>query len=263
MNMNQTQLKQSEWFEQWSLLEDNELFLFQEWISPLRLEDFKGKEVLEGGCGGGQHTSFVAPHAKEILAVDLNTVQIARERTRKFQNVTFLEADLATMNLEKQFDIVFSIGVIHHTDSPDKTFANLKRFVKPGGKIVIWVYSKEGNWLVDNVVEPIRKAFLVHLSRKALLGISGIITALLYLPVYSVYLLPLKFLPYFEYFANFRRLSFYRNTLNVFDKLNAPQVDFISKERIQSWFAEDFTNVDIHPYKGVSWTGIGTKRASN
>ena len=68
------QVKQSEWHEQWSMLQDDELFLFQDWISPLTLEDFKGKEILEGGCGGGQHTSFVAPHAARIVATDLNTV---------------------------------------------------------------------------------------------------------------------------------------------------------------------------------------------
>ncbi len=254
------QQKQSEWTEQWTLVQDNELFLFKDWIYPNRLEDFTGKEVLECGCGGGQHTSFVAPIAKSVTAVDLNTTEIAKERNKEFSNVEFVESDIASMNLGKTFDIVFSIGVVHHTDNPDKTFNNLKKHVKQGGRLIVWVYSAEGNSLVKNFVEPFRKMFLKNMKRKNLLMLSKIITAILYLPVYSIYLLPLEFLPFYEYFGNFRKLSFYRNNLNVFDKLNAPQVDFISKERITRWYdLSDFSDVSISQYKGVSWRGSGIK----
>ena len=248
------QKKQSEWHEQWSMLQDDELFLFKDWIYPVTLEDFKGHTVLECGCGGGQHTSFVAPYAGHLTAVDLNTTDIARERNAKFTNIDFVEADLGNMDLGKQFDFVFSIGVVHHTDDPDRTFENMKKHTKSGGKTIVWVYSKEGNGLVAGMVEPIRKAFLVKMSRKGLLTLSRITTALMYLPIYTVYYLPLKFLPFYEYFGNFRKLSYYRNTLNVFDKLNAPQVDFISRERIGRWFNEnDYTDIHI-------WRGSGTKK---
>jgi len=77
----------------------------------------------------------------------------------------------------------------------------------------------------------------------------------------SIYLLPLRFLPYYEYFENFRKMSFYRNNLNVFDKLNAPQVEFISSERIQKWFNnKEFEDVHISSYKGVSWRVTGRKK---
>jgi SAM-dependent methyltransferase len=255
------QKKQSEWHEQWSMLQDDELFLFKDWISPVTLEDMKGKEVLECGCGGGQHTSYVAPYASHHTAVDLNTTDIAKERNKEFNNISFVEADIATMDLKKKFDFVFSIGVVHHTDDPDKTFRNMMNHTKPGGKTIVWVYSKEGNSMVEYGVEPIRKVFLRHLSRKALLGLSRFTTLLLYPVVYTIYLLPLSFLPYYEYFGNFRKLTFYRNTLNVFDKLNAPQVDFISYQRIKSWFPEtEYTDIHISSYKGVSWRGSAIKK---
>ncbi|MBK9283205.1 MAG: class I SAM-dependent methyltransferase [Sphingobacteriaceae bacterium] len=255
------QKKQSEWHEQWKMLQDDELFLFKDWIYPLTLEDFKEKDSLECGCGGGQHTAYVAPFAKTHTAVDLNTTDLAQERNKDKSNIIYVEVDIAKMNLDKKYDIVFSIGVVHHTDSPDLTFENMKKHTKSGGKTVVWVYSKEGNWMVDKIVEPIRKKFLVNMSRKSLLLLSKIITACMYLPIYTIYLLPLSFLPFYEYFQNFRKLSFYRNTLNVFDKLNAPQVDFISKERISKWFNDnDFTDIHISAYKGVSWRGSGTKK---
>lgn len=260
-NISGQQVKQSEWLEQWTLLQDNELFLFKDWILPNTLEDFRDKEVLECGCGGGQHTSFIAPYAKSVTAVDLNTTELAQERNKKSGNINYVEADIAKMDLKKKFDIVFSIGVIHHTDDPDMTVENLKKHVKEGGRFIVWVYSKEGNALVKYGVEPLRKMFLKNMSRENLLGLSKAVTAALYIPVYTLYMLPLKFLPFYEYFGNFRKMTFERNNLNVFDKLNAPQVDFISKERIEKWFSRDeFENVSINPYKGVSWSASGVRK---
>ncbi len=259
--MAETQAKQKEWHEQWSMLQDEEEFLFRDWIYPFRIEDFQGKNVLECGCGGGQHTSFVAPHAASHTAVDLNTAELARLRNKSSKNVRFIEADIAQMDLGETFDIVFSVGVVHHTDNPDATFENMKKHTSNGGATIVWVYSKEGNWMVENIVEPLRKVFLTRMSRQSLLFLSRLITSLLYLPVYTVYLLPLSFLPYFQYFENFRKLSFERNVLNVFDKLNAPQVQFITRERMFDWFNDrDYSDVEISAYRGVSWRGLGIKR---
>lgn len=255
------QVKQSEWHEQWSMLQDDELFLFKDWILPNTLESFKNLELLECGCGGGQHTAFVSEYAKHVTAVDLNTADLAKQRNSNKTNITFVEDDIGKMDLGKQFDVVFSIGVVHHTDDPNATFENMRKHTKTGGRTIVWVYSKEGNWMVEKLVEPIRKSILVKMSRKSLLTLSKITTGLLYMPIYTVYFLPLTFLPFYEYFQNFRKLSFYRNTLNVFDKLNAPQVDFISRERIGKWFNENnYTDVHINAYKGVSWSGSGIKK---
>ncbi|MBI5815860.1 MAG: class I SAM-dependent methyltransferase [Nitrospinae bacterium] len=248
------QEKQDQWREQWTLLRDGELFLFKDWIHPHTLESFRGLDILECGCGGGQHTAFMAPFAKSVTAVDLNTAQLALERNAGASNVRFLDADIAEMDLGMRFDVVMSVGVVHHTDDPDRTVANLIRHAKPGGRLIIWVYSHEGNWAVRNMVEPFRRLFLRSISRKTLLWLSKAVTAILYIPVHTLYRLPLRFLPYFDYFGNFRKLSFYRNTLNVFDKLNAPKTGFITRKRAESWVApEKFENIHISRYKGVSW----------
>ena len=257
------QKRQDEWHKQWTIFQDTERFLFEEWIAPVTLQEFNGKSVLECGCGGGQHTSFVAPFASRITAVDLNTTDIARERNRQFSNVRFVEADIAKMDLKDQFDIVFCIGVIHHTDEPDHTFENIYKHCKPGGKVIVWTYSSEGNELVRWVVEPARKLFFHWMPQTVLLFFSRVITLTLYLPVYTIYLLSfMSFLPYFEYFQNFRRLSFYRNVLNVFDKLNAPQVKFTTLEKAQEWFSPFRflrESITIRRYAGVSYSCVGVK----
>ena len=256
------QRQQSEWVSQWQIFDGKEtLFLFQDWIYPQTLEDFRGKKILEGGCGGGQHTAIMAPYATQVTAVDLNTIEVVRQRLTDVKNVSFVQTDIATMDLGRDFDIVISIGVVHHTDDPDKTVENLKRHVKKDGTIILWVYSEENNTLVRFGVEPLRKLLIKHLDRKSVLAFSKVLTVLLYVPVHTIYRLPLKKLPYYEYFGNFHKLSFNRNFLNVFDKLNAPQVVFLSQERVKSWFKDgEFELIHLSLYKGISWRVSARRR---
>ena len=253
------QQKQEEWKWQWEQLRDECEWLFRDWIAPNTLEDFRGTTVLDCGCGSGQHIGFTAPYAKTVTGIDLNATSIAKERTSMYKNVILKEADIASMNLGEIYDIVYSIGVLHHTDNPTASFQNIARHCTSGGKVIVWVYSKEGNALNEYLLEPMKTLCIRWLPRRIVWWIGHILTAIVYIPVWTIYLLPLKFLPFFEYFQNWRKLSYQRNFLNVFDKLNAPQTWFISRNMIEAWFNQGFTNVHISPYRGVSWRGSGTK----
>ena len=257
------QSRQDEWFDQWTRYREgaDTMWIFHEWIAPARLEDLRGCDVLEAGCGPGHHTELLASVAKSVTAVDLNTAEIADRAVGRLENVKVLDRDLATMDLGRTFDAVLCVGVIHHTDDPDRSFENLYRHCRPGGTMIIWAYSKEGNELVRWIVEPARKLFLRNLPRAAVNAISYVICALIWPIVQTVYRLPLKFLPFWAYFANARRLGFRRTAINIFDKLNAPQTDFISLARAQSWFSvERFNDVSLRHYCGVSYSMVGTKK---
>lgn len=260
--MNPTsQSQQSDWHFQWEHYHDDSLWLFQEWIHPHTLETFRDKDVVDCGCGGGQHIEFVAPYARSIIGIDLNTVELAKKRNQNAAHVGFVEGDLATLQLGRAFDIAYCIGVIQHTVNPDATFNNIKHFVKPGGLLILWCYSKEGNWPNWLILEPLKRWVILKFSKSVLQALATALTALLYPMVYSLYLLPFHFLPYYEYFGNFRKLSFVRNRLNVFDKLNAPITNFITREQVEGWFNQDeFTDVHIDHYKNVSWRASGVKR---
>ncbi len=254
------QPKQNDWNFQWENFYDDSLFLFKEWIFPHTLETFRGKSVVDCGCGGGQHINFVAPFARRIIGIDLNTTAIAREHTEQHSIVSFVEGDLASVSLPEQHDVVYCIGVLQHTTNPDATFANIKKMVASGGRLMIWCYSKEGNWPNWLILEPLKRCFILKLPKRALLYLATALTALLYPVIYTLYLLPLRFLPYYEYFGNWRKLSFGRNRLNVFDKLNAPITNFITRVQVERWFNQaEFSDIFIDQYKGVSWRASGVK----
>jgi 2-polyprenyl-3-methyl-5-hydroxy-6-metoxy-1,4-benzoquinol methylase len=258
-----TQSKQFEWQYQWENFEETQEFLFRHWIQPRTIDDFAGKRVLDAGCGGGQDVRRVAAVAKHVVGLDLNSAHLAREKLADLANVEIHEADIATYEPDEPFDAIYCLGVIDHTDDPDATFAHFDRITNPGGLIIVWVWSAEGNRLPQYVIEPFRARFLAKRSRKFVAGLARILTGILCVPVYTVYLLPIPQLPYYRYFKNFRRMPFERNALNVFDKLNAPYTEFISRERLNQWFdSRSFEDVQLVHYNGVSWCASGKKRAA-
>jgi 2-polyprenyl-3-methyl-5-hydroxy-6-metoxy-1,4-benzoquinol methylase len=247
------QSRQQEWLFQWERFRDDCRFLFLDWIWPNDLESLRGLDVLEAGCGQGQHTRILSEVAATVTAVDLNTAPLLVPSSLP-ENVRVVEADIAQIDLGRVYDVVMSIGVVHHTDDPDATVANLRRHVRNGGRLILWVYSREGNALVRWLVEPARKTLLRLLPRSALVQLARVVALFVALAAHTLYRLRLPWLPYYAYMENWRRLTFPRNVLNVFDKLNAPQTQFITRKRALAWSQGPCFEVEhLSSYLGVSW----------
>jgi SAM-dependent methyltransferase len=160
------------------------------------------------------------------------------------------------------FDAIYSVGVLHHTEDPDRAFENLVRLLRPGGRIIVWVYSWEGNQVTRRLVEPLRRTVLQSLPRKALWALSWSITLPALLAVHTLYRLPLRALPMYEYLRRSQRLTMRKVAGNVFDKLNAPHTDFIRRERIESWLSHaSLKQTHLSAHLGVSWRASATRRS--
>ena len=151
-----------------------------------------------------------------------------------------------------------------NTTDPDITFGNMFAHLGLDGTIIIWTYSAEGNMMMRFGVEPLRKIFFSHLPKPTLVVAAKLITALLYIPVYSVYQIShLKVLPDFDFLVRFRDLTFKRIFINVYDKLHAPQAQFTTRKRCEDWFNKNRFEEDSLPirhHRRVSYSMVATKR---
>jgi 2-polyprenyl-3-methyl-5-hydroxy-6-metoxy-1,4-benzoquinol methylase len=102
--------------------------------------------VLDLGCGTGQMTIFLANGKRRVVGADLTraSLALAADAARRFgaEQTLFVETDLRQPALaEGRFDVVLSLGVLHHTPDPRAAFAALARLARPGGVIVVGLYN--------------------------------------------------------------------------------------------------------------------------
>ena len=107
--------------------------------------DVSKKTVLDVGCGMGRFTDVVARWgAARVVGVDISrAVDAAAENLQRFPSVGLAQADVLALPFRPDaFDVVFSIGVLHHTPNTFESLARISTLVKPGGTLAVWVYSK-------------------------------------------------------------------------------------------------------------------------
>ncbi|HEC33918.1 MAG TPA: methyltransferase domain-containing protein [Chloroflexi bacterium] len=246
---------------------------FLDWIYPIEPEFFEGKVVLDAGCGMGRFSlASSALGARMVLAIDASdAVEAARHNTRDFSNVHVIQGDIHHLPLRRgqdaQVDFVFSIGVLHHLDDPQAGFNALIQHLRRDGTIFVWVYGRENNgWLV-NVVNPIRTMFTSRLPRRALYVLSWLITVGLH-PILKLVYRPAnapgvpgwlnKILPYNDYLAWLGQFQFDYTHNVVFDHLVAPVAFYLRREEFAAWFHEaDMEIIDISWRNRNSWRGHG------
>jgi SAM-dependent methyltransferase len=118
---------------------------------------FAGKRGLDAGCGFGRHLHHAARFGATMVGLDFSrAIARAREVNTGLPGATFVQADiLAPPFRAAGFDFVYSIGVLHHLPDPEAGFRALLPLVRPGGAILVWVYSKSRG-ATNRVLEIVR-----------------------------------------------------------------------------------------------------------
>lgn len=246
---------------------------FLDWVYPISPEFFQDKVVLDAGCGMGRFSLVSSKFgAKLVLAIDASqSVEAARNNTHNVSNIQVIQADISNLPLRRtrqaQVDFCFSIGVLHHLDNPQAGFNALVRHLKPDGTIYAWVYGRENNGWVINVVNPIRTMLTSRLPRHALYVLSWLITCGLH-PLLKIVYAPAntkdtlhwlrKILPYADYLVWLSQFEFRHNHHVVFDHLVAPVAFYLRREEFEAWFREaNLELINLSWRNSNSWRGHG------
>jgi len=124
---------------------------------------YRGKRLLEIGCGVGTDLIRFARGGAVVTGVDLSRTAI--ELAKKNFGYYNLKGDLRVMNGEalefsdNSFDVVYAHGVLQYTADAEKMISEAYRVLKTGGEFIAMVYNRKG-WL--NVMSKFFKVELEH-----------------------------------------------------------------------------------------------------
>jgi 2-polyprenyl-3-methyl-5-hydroxy-6-metoxy-1,4-benzoquinol methylase len=111
--------------------------LSQDKIAVLATLPWKGKMVLDVGCGTGEVAYHIARRgAARVVGIDYapQAVKVASE-TYRGKNLEYRCEDVA--DTKGKFDVILSMGTLEHIDDPLALLKRMKAMLRPGGSIVI------------------------------------------------------------------------------------------------------------------------------
>ena len=231
---------------------------FRRWTPHVAPEDWRGLRFLDVGCGMGRNSVWPMRYgASGGVAADIDdrSLATAAHNLSPYPTVQVLRCSAYDLAFRDEFDIAFAIGVIHHLEFPERALARMLEAVKPGGRVMIWVYGRENNgWLLP-LLNPMRKALFSRLPVSITHHLSLYPTALLWL----LLRLGLRPTAYFGLIATF---GFGHLRSIVFDQMLPRISHYWSREEVAALMeGVGLGDVRLAWVNEMSWAAIGTKAA--
>jgi SAM-dependent methyltransferase len=252
--------------EQWTRFVENEgyygsLELFRDLIAPLlQPEDFRNQRVADLGSGTGRIVNMLLrAGAANVIAVEPSAaVRALRENVAwAADRVRVLEATADQLPASPALDFIVYFGVIHHIPDPAPVMSAAYRALRPGGRMLAWLYGYEGNRLYLSIALPLRMLtrripddWVLRLARTIQPPLDAYIAACRVAP-----------LPMRKYMSeHLGKLAPEARLLTVYDQLNPAYARYYKEAEARELFtAAGFSDVRLHHRHGYSWSVVGTK----
>jgi 2-polyprenyl-3-methyl-5-hydroxy-6-metoxy-1,4-benzoquinol methylase len=115
--------------------------------TALRPEELKGKLILDVGCGMGRFAEVATRWGARVVGIDLSAAaEVAAKNLSDREFIAFQADVFALPFAPESFDIIYSVGVLHHTPDCEAAVKTLDKYLKPGGILAVWLYSGYNKW---------------------------------------------------------------------------------------------------------------------
>jgi SAM-dependent methyltransferase len=193
--------------------------------------------------------------AEEVYAFDYayETSCVAQKNLALFPQATVLQKSIYDFKKIAYFDLVFSIGVVHHLEKPREAVVNLWQSVKKGGKLLVWVYGYEGNEFIVRSVNLLRIA-----TSRLPLSLVHVMATFFTVPLHiGVKMGMFRSHPYFRQLADFR---FWHTKSIVFDQLLPRIAHYWTRDQAIALFEGlPYASISASRVNNNSWTIIAEK----
>ncbi len=231
---------------------------FLRYIEPKTKSFFKGKTVLDAGCGFGRHTYYAAKYGACVIGFDLSdAVDAAYRNCRRFPNAHIVQGDIYNPPFRKKFDFIMSIGVLHHLPHPENGYTSLVKLLRKGDEIFVWLYGREGRTFKVVFLEGTIRKIAVRMPQRMLYYFCYV-PACIYHFTNIVYNMLNKIgarrlssrLP----FKNYARFPFRVKLADAYDFLGTPINNYYTKEESEGWArSANLRDISVTSLGGRSW----------
>ena len=253
--------------DQWQRYTDNEGYygdigILSGTLEPLLpLKALDGARVAEIGSGTGRIVRMLLlAGAKEVIAIEPSAAfeVLKRNLAGDTDRVTFLNQAGHEIPAGLDLDFILSIGVIHHIPDPAPVIEAARRALRPGGRLIVWLYGAEGSGLIVRCIRALR-GVTTRLPHAMVAAIAQLLT--IALDAYIVGCRHPRFLPLRDYVLNVvGRFPRSKRYLVVYDQLRPAYAKYYSEQEARSLLQSGgFEDVRLFFRHGYSWTVIGTR----
>jgi len=219
------------------------------------VEELSGKCVLDAGCGKGRFAEIALNYGATVVCLDLSfAVDVAFKNLNHRGNIFFVQGSIFEPPLKKEvFDVIYSLGVLHHTPDPRGAFFSLIPLLKKGGRISVRVYARYNKAYIATT--EFYRRLTKRMPKRVLLWLCYVAIPLYYVhkipvlgPFITRILLPVSVTPPTHEWR----------VCNTFDLYSPLYTHFFDHYEVFHWFkTAGLTDVEpVNPDGGVCYIGI-------